>query len=78
MDLTEKKQKPRDQTFEEPKYLRQLIETRAPVRVRMVDNQEYEGVIEYYDVNFLRLTREGAPNLFIFKQDIKYVADLNG
>ena len=78
MDLTEKKQKPRDQTFEEPKYLRQLIETRAAVRVRMVDNQEYEGVIEYYDVNFLRLTREGAPNLFIFKQDIKYVADLNG
>jgi len=78
LDLTEKKQKPRDQTFEEPKYLRQLIETRAAVRVRMVDNQEYEGVIEYYDVNFLRLTREGAPNLFIFKQDIKYVADLNG
>ena len=31
------------------------------------------GVIEYYDHSFIRLTRTTAPNLFIFKHDIKYV-----
>jgi host factor-I protein len=33
------------------------------------------GWIEYYDRNMLRLTREGAPNLFIFKTEILYIAE---
>jgi len=32
-----------------------------------------EGIIEFYDANFIRLTRRGAPNLFLFKHDIKYL-----
>lgn len=78
MEPSEKKQKPRDQTLEEPNYLRRLIDDRTRVRVRLRTNEEYEGVIEYYDTTFLRLTRDGAPNLFLFKQDIKYVLELNG
>jgi host factor-I protein len=34
-----------------------------------------QGWIEYYDKNMVRLTREGAPNLFIFKHDIMYIAE---
>ncbi|MBM3739412.1 MAG: Sm ribonucleo-like protein [Acidobacteria bacterium] len=64
-----------EQTFEEVKYLRQLIDQHQVVRVRLLDNEEVTGVIEYYDHNFIRLTREGAPNLFIFKHDIKYIAE---
>ena len=64
-----------EQTFEETKYLKQLIEEGTPVRVKMEDGEEVVGVIEYYDQSFIRLTREGQPNLFIFKHDIKYLQE---
>jgi host factor-I protein len=62
-----------EQTFEEVKYLRHLIDGEVKVTVKLTDNEEVTGTIEYYDLNFIRLTREGAPNLFIFKHDIKYL-----
>ena len=62
-----------EQTFEEAKYLKQLIEKSTRVRVKMEDGEEVVGVIEYYDQSFIRLTRDGEPNLFIFKHDIKYL-----
>lgn len=65
-----------EQTFEEVKYLKHLIENRVPVRVRLSDNQEVSGIIEFYDTNFIRLTREDEPNLFLFKHDIKYLYEL--
>jgi host factor-I protein len=64
-----------EQTFEEAKYLKQLIEHATPVSVKMADGEEVRGVIEYYDQSFIRLTREGEPNLFIFKHDIKYIRE---
>jgi host factor-I protein len=65
-----------EQTFEEVNYLRRLIEDRVPVKVRLSDNQEVQGVVEFYDSHFIRLTREGEPNLFLFKHDIKYLYEL--
>ena len=47
-----------------------------PVRVRLSDNQEVEGVIEFYDATFIRLTRDGEPNLFLYKHDIKYLYEI--
>jgi len=35
----------------------------------------FGGWIEYYDRNMIRLTRDGHPNLFIFKNQIAYVAE---
>ena len=64
-----------EQTFEEAKYLKRLIENATPVRVKMADGEEVRGTIEYYDQSFIRLTRDGEPNLFIFKQDIKYLSE---
>ena len=64
-----------EQTFEEAKYLKQLIESATPIRVKMEDGEEVAGVIEYYDQSFIRLTRKGEPNLFIFKHDIKYIRE---
>jgi len=63
-------------TLQEVRYLRYLIDREIPVRVRLRTNEEVEGVIEYYDHSFIRLTRQGAPNLFIFKHDIKYLYEL--
>jgi host factor-I protein len=61
-----------EHTFEEVRYLKYLIDHEVPIRVRLLDNQEVSGTIEYYDLPFIRLTRQGEPNLFIFKHDIKY------
>ena len=65
-----------EQTFEEAKYLKRLIENATPVRVKMADGEEVVGIIEYYDQSFIRLTRDGEPNLFIFKHDIKYLYEV--
>ena len=62
-----------EQTFEEVKYLRYLIENSVPVCIRLSDNEEVCGTIEFFDANLIRLTREGAPNLFLYKHDIKYL-----
>jgi len=67
------KTKAPEQTFEEINYLRRLIEERVPVKVRLSDNQEVQGVVEFYDSHFIRLTRDGEPNLFLYKHDIKYL-----
>lgn len=65
--------RPQEQTFEEVKYLKHLIEGKIPVCVKLSDNEEVRGVVEYYDNRFIRITREGQPNLFVFKHDIKYL-----
>jgi sRNA-binding regulator protein Hfq len=72
------KAKPRvpECTFEEMRYLRRLIESRIRVRVRLSSNEDVEGTVEYYDAAFIRLTRSGAPNLFIYKHDIKYLYEI--
>jgi host factor-I protein len=65
-----------DQTLEEVNFLKHLIENRVRVRVRLSDNQEVDGIVEFYDTHFIRLTREGEPNLFLYKHDIKYLYEL--
>jgi sRNA-binding regulator protein Hfq len=70
-------QKAPEQTLAEIRYLKQLIEDRTPVRARLTDNSEVEGIIEFYDTGFIRLTRENAPNLFLYKHDIKYLYELS-
>jgi host factor-I protein len=64
-----------EQTFAEVKYLKQLIENQTPVVVRLSGNEEVRGTVEYFDQRFIRVTRAGHPNLFIFKHDIKYLAE---
>ena len=71
--MSKAKTKAPEQTFEEVKYLRYLIDQEIPVRIRLSSNEEVTGLIEFYDANFIRLTRHGEPNLFLFKHDIKYL-----
>ena len=71
--MSKSKTKAPEQTFEEVKYLRHLIDNEIPVHIRLSSNEEVAGVIEFYDANFIRLTRRNAPNLFLFKHDIKYL-----
>ena len=66
---------PPEETFEEVAFLKMLGEKQKAVSVKLVDGEVVRGWIEYYDRNMIRLTREGAPNLFIFKHEIMYIAE---
>jgi host factor-I protein len=69
---------PPEETFEEASFLKSLGEKQKSVTVKLMDGQMVSGWIEYYDKNMVRLTREGAPNLFIFKHEIMYIAEQGG
>jgi host factor-I protein len=75
--MASSKTKAPEQTLEEPKYLRRLVDSRTPVRIRLANNEELEGCIEFFDESFLRLTRHGEPNLFVYKHDIKYLWEID-
>ena len=69
---------PPEETFEEAAYLKALGEKQKPVQVKLRDGEVVRGWIEYYDKSMIRLTREDAPNLFIFKHEIMYIAEDGG
>lgn len=69
---------PPEETFEEAGFLRMLGEKQKPVLIKLMDGQVVRGWIEYYDKNMVRLTRQDAPNLFIFKHEIMYIAEDGG
>lgn len=69
---------PADSTNQEAVYLKSLSEKQKAVTIKLVDGETVSGWIEYYDRDMVRLTRSGQPNLFIFKNQIAYLEELNG
>jgi host factor-I protein len=69
---------PPEETQEEASFLKALGERQRPVRVKLMDGEIVTGWIEYYDKYMVRLTRQDAPNLFIFKHEIMYIAEDGG
>lgn len=39
----------------------------------LLDGEEIEGTIEWYDRGSLKINRRSAPNLLILKRNIKYM-----
>jgi host factor-I protein len=66
---------PAGETGQEALYLRYLSEKQIPVSVKLSDGESVLGWIEYFDDRMIRLTREGKPNLFIYKQQIRTIAE---
>jgi host factor-I protein len=69
---------PPEETQEEASFLKGLGEKQKRVTVKLMDGQTVRGWIEYYDKHMVRLTREGEPNLFIYKHEIMYIAEEGG
>ena len=69
------KTKAPEQTLEEIRFLKRLVENKTRVRIKLGDNEEVSGIIEFYDANLIRVTRDGHPNLFVYKHDIKYLTE---
>jgi host factor-I protein len=67
---------PPGETGQEALYLRSLSERQVPVSIKLRDGETVRGWIEYFDDAMLRLTREGHPNLFIYKQQIRTITEV--
>ncbi len=70
-----KKEPPLGETGQETLYLRFLSEKQVRVNVKLRDGENVSGWIEYFDDTMIRLTREGQPNLFIYKNQIRTISE---
>ena len=68
-----KKPAPPEQTHAENFYWVKQMQAHTPVAIVMNDGETLRGTVEWYDRDCIKLTREGAPNLMIFKRHIRYV-----
>lgn len=71
----QKSHHPQSETGQEAIYLRTLSERQTPVVVQLRDGEVLQGWIEYFDDRMIRLTREGKPNLFIYKHQILTITE---
>jgi host factor-I protein len=66
---------PPGETGQEALYLRSLSDRQILVSIKLRDGETVRGWIEYFDDSMLRLTREGQPNLFIYKHQIRTISE---
>ena len=69
------KSPPPGETGQEALYLRSLSDRQVIVNIKLRDGESVRGWIEYFDDTMLRLTREGHPNLFIYKNQIRSISE---
>ena len=67
---------PPGDTGQEALYLRSLSDRQIIVQIKLRDGEIVRGWIEYFDDSMLRLTREGHPNLFIYKHQIRTISEV--
>jgi len=68
-----KKMPPPETTNAENFYYQKQMQSKTPMVIVLRDGEEIHGVIEWYDRNCLKLNRNGAANLMIYKPSIKYM-----
>ena len=68
-----KKMPPPETTNAENFYYQKQMQSKTPMVVVLRDGEQIHGVIEWYDRTCIKLNREGAPNLMIYKPSIKYM-----
>ncbi len=68
-----RKQVPAEQTNAENFYYLKQMQAKTPMVVVLTDGSELTGWIEWYDKNCIKLNRNDAPNLLIFKHSIKFM-----
>ena len=72
-----KKTHPPYETYAENYYYLKQMNKKTPMVIVCKDGEILEGVIEWYDKNCIKITRENAPNLLIYKSSIKYIYKQN-
>ena len=64
---------PPDSTSAEAFYYVKQMNAHTPMVVVLDSGEQLRGHIEWYDRNCIKVNREDAPNLLVFKHAIKYV-----
>ena len=54
-------------------YYKKQIDAHTVMVITLLDGEEIEGTIEWYDRGALKVNRKGAPNLLLLKRNIKYM-----
>ena len=67
---------PPEQTNAEAFYYLKQMNSQVPMVVVLDDGERLEGHIEWYDRSCVKVNREDAPNLLIYKHTIKYMYKL--
>ncbi len=76
-----KKTPPPDQTHAENFYYQKQMQTKTPMVIVLQDGEEVHGIIEWYDKDCIKVTRNTSANLLIYKPSIKYMykeGEMNG
>jgi sRNA-binding regulator protein Hfq len=68
-----RKQVPAEQTNAESFYYLKQMQGHTPMVVVLTDGTELTGWIEWYDKSCIKLNRNDAPNLLLFKHSIKFM-----
>ena len=68
-----RKSPPPDQTNAENFYYQKQMQGKTPMVIVLTDGEEVHGVIEWYDRSCIKVNRNGAPNVMIYKPSIKYM-----
>ncbi len=68
-----RKAAPSEQTNAENYYYQKQMQSKTPMVIVLRDGEEVHGYIEWYDKNCIKLNRNGAANLMIYKPAIKYM-----
>jgi sRNA-binding regulator protein Hfq len=76
-DPVKKRMHPPSDTSAENFYYLKQMNKKTLVAVVLADGEVLEGAIEWYDRNCIKLNRDNAPNLLVFKGRIKYIYKLN-
>lgn len=72
-ELAKKKMHPSYETHAENYYYLKQMNKRTRMAVVFSDGEVVEGYVEWYDRNCIKLNRDGAPNLLVYKNSIKYL-----
>ncbi len=72
-DQGHKRMHPPTDTFAESYYFLKQMNKKTPMAVVYTDGQIVEGYIEWYDRNCIKLNRDNAPNLLIYKTSIRCI-----
>jgi hypothetical protein len=54
-------------------YYKKQIDAHTPMVIVLLDGEEIEGTIEWYDRGALKVNRPAAPNLLLLKRNVKYM-----
>ena len=72
-EAAHKRMHPPTDTFAESYYFLKQMNKKTPMAVVYTDGQIVEGYIEWYDRNCIKLNRDNAPNLLIYKSSIRCI-----